>query len=80
MALRNVTMPDGHVITDVPEDITDDEVIAKYRGKRLLEDEIPKAFEDTRPEVPQQLKKPSPKTTLVLLLARARLLLTYLWS
>lgn len=45
-------MPDGHVITDVPEDITDDEVIAKYRGKRLLEDEIPKAFEDTRPEVP----------------------------
>jgi hypothetical protein len=44
MALRNVTMPDGHVITDVPEDVTDDEVVAKYRGKRLLEDEIPKAF------------------------------------
>ena len=51
-------MPDGHVITDVPEDVTDDEVVAKYRGKRLLEDEIPKAFEDTRPEPPAATQPP----------------------
>jgi hypothetical protein len=56
MALRNVIMPDGHIIRNVPEDVTDDEVVAKYSNKKLAEEEIPKAFEapTEEPEIEQQ--------------------------
>jgi hypothetical protein len=56
MALRNVIMPDGHIIRNVPEDVTDDEVVAKYSNKKLAEEEIPKAFEapTEEPEAEQQ--------------------------
>jgi len=56
--MRDVRMPDGHIITGVPDDVTDDEAVAKYRGKKLIDDEIPRAFEDTRPEAPAATQPP----------------------
>ena len=46
MALRNVIMPDGHIISNVPEDVTDEEDVAKYNKKKTAEEEKRKMAED----------------------------------
>jgi len=61
MALRTVIMPDGHIISNVPEDVTYDEVVAKYNKKKAAEEEIPKAFEapTEEPEIAEAAPEPS---------------------
>lgn len=59
MALRNVIMPDGHIISNVPEDVTDEEVVAKYNKKKTAEEEIPKAFEAPAEEPEVEEAEPS---------------------
>lgn len=61
MALRTVIMPDGHIISNVPEDVTYDEVVAKYNKKKAAEEEIPKAFEAPaeEPELAESAPEPS---------------------
>ena len=37
---KQVTMPDGHVIYNVPEDVKDEDVINKYLDRKLKKEEI----------------------------------------
>ena len=45
---KQVTMPDGHVIYNVPEDVKDEDVINKYLDKKLkIEDpDLPEKTDD----------------------------------
>lgn len=62
MATRDVRMPDGFIITDVPDEIKDSDLIQAYQEKLSFMEEIPTPIEEESPVIPTSAEPESEGT------------------